>query len=520
MTMKRYFVIVILIAITIGGCVRTVSITYEAELRQWSGRLTLLTYDSSLYRLESGTVVNGVYRGEGTVERGDSVSPFRGDIPLSRIKYIQIQRSNGFTSVIAAVAGAFVTISAISTLTDFPEHGNAIVDAGYYRPGGGGGGGGSSCPLLYAWDGKEFVLQGEGFSVAWGSALEYASTHMIPAAINRHGLLSVRIANNRTETHYVNSMRVYALPVPAGSEVHTDPDGRFWIVRNCESPLSARDHSGRDILAAVRSADDFRWVSDLSPSAPGGTFEDTLTTVFTRRAEREASLHVRAINTRITSEVFAWAGQVVGRHAVQFVDRIENDPLYASVLKDWVDAASLRVEVWSGSSWEPAGRILPEANEVSFTKVLRVHMPDTPGRSIRIRLRTLCDVWEVDRLALDWSPAEAVTPLEARLVSAVDDNGADQLRALSADDSAHAMILPPHSIDLAYRLPEGTGGAGWTYALRIGGYLHEWLPDDGKETGPFSILSGDAKMEAMRHLLLNPHLCLPPIYAAWARARQ
>ena len=509
------------LAVSVVNCHSTKDITSATQLQRWSGTLLVFARDSSLYRISNGTVTDTLIVGLGTVERGDRVAPFKGTIPLSDVRYLQLRYGSFFRTVLAIGATAFVASSLIEALGNYGTLGSAGVDAYYYRSyGGGGGGGGGSCPVLTAWNGDEFRLQGEAFSVAWGSALEYASTHMLPDLADEGGLLTTRIVNNRAETHYINSVRLLAIPAQKGGEVCVDTDGRFWPLREIEPPLVAVDHAGTDAVTRLSAGDGVRWRSDLRPSEDGGGFEDTLVTTFDRGSDsRQVSFYIRAINTRISAAVFAWAGRLLGDQSVRFVDRIEHDPGFAALLKEWMLSASLRVDVWNGSTWEEAGRILPEANEVHFSRIVRLALPASAGKRVTIRLRTLCDVWEIDRVGLDCSPSAQLPATELPLVSAIDDRGEDRSGAIAGDDGLYAVTLPPQHITMMHAAPDAQPGMEWKYAMQVGGYLHEWLPDGG-EGSPLSMLTGDARVEAVRLLLMNPQLVLPPIYASWREARE
>ncbi len=142
---------------------------------------------------------------------------------------------------------------------------------------------GSSCPTLFAWDGKQYQF----ISDVIGAAV--VGHWVSPTATNqndpdewvkvdgeklqpRNGLLSLRFGEPMEEVNYIDQLRLVAVDHPAGTEVY--PDERFLSERPFASgkmvaaaaprPVAgAWDNDGRDVRNLL-AGEDHRYVRDFT----------------------------------------------------------------------------------------------------------------------------------------------------------------------------------------------------------------------------------------------------------------
>ncbi|HEX4067612.1 MAG TPA: FG-GAP-like repeat-containing protein [Acidobacteriaceae bacterium] len=142
---------------------------------------------------------------------------------------------------------------------------------------------GSSCPVLFAWDGKKYQF----ISDVIGAAV--IGHWVSPTATNqndpdewikvdgdklraRNGLLSLRFGEPMEEVNSIDQLRLVAVDHPAGTEVY--PDERFLsekpfasgttVAVSAPRPVAgAWDNDGRDVRELL-AADDHRYVRDFT----------------------------------------------------------------------------------------------------------------------------------------------------------------------------------------------------------------------------------------------------------------
>jgi tetratricopeptide (TPR) repeat protein len=148
---------------------------------------------------------------------------------------------------------------------------------------------GSSCPTLFAWDGKQYQFVSDVIGAA------VVGHWVSPAATNqndpdewvkvdgdklraRNGLLSLRFGEPMEEVNYIDQLRLVAVDHPAGTEVYPDErflseppfaSGKTVAVSQPRPVVGAWDDSGRDVrdLLAER---DHRYVRDFTNLAYAG----------------------------------------------------------------------------------------------------------------------------------------------------------------------------------------------------------------------------------------------------------
>jgi Flp pilus assembly protein TadD len=142
---------------------------------------------------------------------------------------------------------------------------------------------GSSCPVLFAWDGKRYSLVTDTIGAAVVGHWFTPARRNIPdpdewikvegsQLAQANGRLSLRFAEPMEEVNYIDQMRLRAVDHPEGTEVY--PDERFLdeppfagggvvVSGAARLPQGAWDSDGRDVLALLK-ARDHRFVSDFT----------------------------------------------------------------------------------------------------------------------------------------------------------------------------------------------------------------------------------------------------------------
>jgi hypothetical protein len=130
----------------------------------------------------------------------------------------------------------------------------------------------SSCPFLYAWDGKRYVFLSDIMGVAPLGELAPDGTRLRPnpdqvvslgsAPHTRNGSLTLQVTSEMRETDYFDQLRLVAVDHPASAKVYANeiysstPAPPEVYSLGEERPLvSAVDDRGHDVLPLLREAD-------------------------------------------------------------------------------------------------------------------------------------------------------------------------------------------------------------------------------------------------------------------------
>lgn len=506
--------------ITLCGCQTTRGITTRTQLEAVTSQpITVYSDKDQVYELREHVLVDSVIRGAGTVKQGDRRETFNGSIPLTSIHAVKTDSKNLFKGL--ALLG--VTAVFVAELADGTGHGKGMdvtEDKPIVYPYSGGGGG-SSCPYVYAWNGERYVLEAEPFGVGLGKGLELTTVHLLPSARAENGTVRLRLTNERRETHYVNSLRLLAIDLGDAPTAALDGGGTAWPLAHPVAPVAVTDASGRDLLGALRATDGTMWECDSSRLLPGSGYDDVLETAFVRpHGSQAASLVLTGINTTFSTAVYGHLYQAVEDPAT-LARAVDTDPEMIARLGEYLADASFQASVWNGRAWEPAGAFRPEANAVTFTRALRIHVPDGAGDTVRVRLRSMADVWKLDAIAADWTEASPLPMTPVALSSAVGPDGEDLAPQIGADDDRYAVLLPPDRVELTFAAARSLHGARVVYAVAARGYLHEWGPErTAAGTAPASWSADGRRLDLVKEVLKHREIALRPVYEEWRAVRR
>ena len=499
----------------LGGCATSQKIATRDEFANLTADrpLTVYAQDDRVYQLRQHVLADSVIHGSGALSQRGDTTPFEGAIPFGEIIAVKTDSRSLIKGLaVVGITALFVTYLAEGTGSSGGL--TATEDFLYHWPSGGGG---SSCPYIYAWDGARYELQAEPFGIALGKALELTTLHLLPAARAENGVVRLRLTNEREETHYVNSIQLRVIDLGAASAAVLDGNGRAWPLSHPVAPVTGHDKSGRDILPQVVSADGRMWECDPSSLTVGSGYEDVLEVAFARpRQDSTGSLVLTGINTSLSTAVYGYLCRMAGDQTAVLAHAIETDPELIAELREYLRDASLEALVWNGREWEPAGAFQPEASAVTFSRALRIRIPDGAGEIVQVRLRSLADVWKIDAISAEWGDRQPLpmTPLE--MLSAIGPSGEELRDALGDDDGNYAVLLPPDRVDLTFAAARPVAGARVAYAVAGRGYLLEWdrrAADAGSATLAAFVPEG-RRIEFLKELLKHRELALQPVYEA------
>jgi Tfp pilus assembly protein PilF len=134
---------------------------------------------------------------------------------------------------------------------------------------------GSSCPILFAWNGRKFQfisdILGSGIIGHWVAPgernipdpheyVKVSSRELQP----KNGLLSLRLLEPMEELDYLDKVRLLAVDHPAGVTVYPNayfsmdpPFAKFKVIASSDAhlPVGARDDAGRNVLPLISRRD-------------------------------------------------------------------------------------------------------------------------------------------------------------------------------------------------------------------------------------------------------------------------
>jgi hypothetical protein len=351
-----------------------------------------------------------------------------------------------------------------------------------------------SCPTVYSDSAGTPVLEAEGFSYSIAPLFERRDVDRLRAQPDAAGTLRLEVRNEALETHFINHLELLAVRHEPDEWVTTDSDGHAVAVRTLRAPSGALDRAGRDVLADIAAHDgrvfktDPRTLANATPQnlddwidleVPVPDRTDSVALVFRMRNSLLATVLLYDL--------------MLGDRGPRALDWMARDLAQIAPALDmgrWaLDHLGMRLLVWDGTAYQPAGHI-GDSGPVAWKDVVAV-VP-TRGRPVaRIRLRFAADNWRVDRIAAT-AAWRRVEPATIPLAGAYDAGGRTDtaaLAALAAPDERYVESSGGRWLRAEFAAPAAAAGEGRTFLLASQGYYIEWLRRDwlaGRDSTAFT----------------------------------
>lgn len=124
-----------------------------------------------------------------------------------------------------------------------------------------------SCPFLFIWNGAEYILENDIYSVARSQSREYTDYLFIQnkmAPQNNH--YTFRILERENEESNTDVIGLIIIDHDSDVKVGTDSNGNIHSYKYLMPPVSAHDENGTDVLSLVRSEDELNWHAEHNRS--------------------------------------------------------------------------------------------------------------------------------------------------------------------------------------------------------------------------------------------------------------
>lgn len=394
-------------------------------------------------------------------------------IPLDQLTHVVIEQrqADGVKTaflVTGLLAAGIVIIAAIAAASE-PDPQPQTVE---------------SCPLIYAWDGDEFVLDAEPYGGATTKGLERDDYSVIEHLVPSDGLYRLRAVNELVETQYMNSFELLAVDHAPGVRVVPDLEGRLYTVQDREEPLAARDAGGTDLLPWLARTDFSVW-EPLPVVDESGSMRRHVVLEFRKPAGAVRAELVAHVSTgQWGSHMIRKLLDIRGESLESWYRWVDDDPMARALVYAWnlrEELFELKVWVEEPTGWELRGLLPGGGPIVAEDRVVPLDVSRVTGDRLRIRLDPPAGFWAFNSFAVDWTPDEPLSVTRLSPIEAIDGEGKDVLPLLSAaDDAYQVMPRTGDQVSLAFAASEPEAGMERTLVLHSRGYYR--LRDVG--TGP------------------------------------
>ncbi len=389
------------------------------------------------------------------------------EVPVSDIYYVEIQRNMGKT------IGFLVGLSIDATVLVLARELKKEKPKPHYDP----PDTILSCPYFYSYDGSEYQLDAELFSGSFFKSAERPDWDNLDFLKETNGVYRIKMVNELEEREYVDQVQLLAVDHPKGSRVYPAFTGKIYTFTQPQAPRTARDFAGADVREHIRHNDAEYWLSNPFGRNPQKQedLRDGVILEFDRPAGvTSAAMLLRVQNTAWTSGLLKNLLTLPGENLDQWYAEMERSAeAREAVARAMIREAMLRVYVWDGTKWRPAGHIWEVGAGIAKDVAHVIDLEDIPGDMLKIKLESTPGMWMVNSVQVDFSYYNIPTTMQSIPVSkAVDQKGQDvSLMLQKADNRYYEMPSAGDVVELEFTAPAPPpAGMDRSFILQGSGY--------------------------------------------------
>jgi hypothetical protein len=475
--MRRSLSLILIAALTpftMGGCAEKRYIIARDAVPELRGatlrHLYVVVSNGATYHFSQAQVTKDAVRGE-TVD-GRALSIPVGDVQYAWQTNAAKQGTVMILTPLAVIGAATIGLVTAAALT--------------------------SCPFVYAHDGKGYVLAAEPLGGAISRPLQRTDYVPIEHLAPRDGRYRLRLANELDETQYVDALELWAVDHPRGARVAVDSAGVLHTLGHPQAPRWAVANGEQDVLREVRARDGLSWASDMDAkcaSTQPRLRDDVEMTFAKPQGARQAKLVLQLSNTPWATHMFKYYAAMLPENAGDWTRRVALSDGALDAVRQLVKRQGLlhaELSVWGGKEWRAPEYVAGGSPLVPHERVLLVDVADVPGDELKVRLRTVAGLWMVDHVAADFSLDLPVQCTRLSPRSARTGDGQEVTAALRGQDDSYFVLGDVGSrADVEFEAPPVADGRARSVFVKIGGYyeIHADGPRDAKVPSLLSLLA-------------------------------
>lgn len=302
----------------------------------------------------------------------------------------------------------------------------------------------TSCPFIYAYNGKAYVAVAEPLGGAISGGLQRTDLSQLEGLVLVDGSYHLLIANEMREVQHLDAFSLLTADHPEGTSVIADRAGKLYVAARMVTPVRAVSSVGEDLLPALRTHDQ-QWWSPGSSLMPfrDGHMRDTITLTFPRPAQASARLVLHARTSQLGAHTLKVMLDLWGGEVDHWYGLLDGSQAARTAHEEWVQREELWVlKVWvrEANGWVAQDVAVGGGPYISELQAINLDLSRVEGETVELRLHPARGYWDIDFAALDTARLAAPRVTELHITDA-DSLAQQDVRALlRGADGSHLIM--------------------------------------------------------------------------------
>ncbi|HSB91992.1 MAG TPA: hypothetical protein VLC28_02690 [Flavitalea sp.] len=380
-------------------------------------------------------------------------------VQLSDVKKIEMiefdkKKTHGSVAggIVAGVLGAALATVAIAALSEpsTPPPSSTV----------------SSCPYVSTFDGDNYDLQGEIYSASIYQSLQ--KDDYLPLQVKGiNGNYHIKISNELKEVQHTDFADLLVVDHDANVQVLINPDGRMISVSNGLPPESASLNNHVDVRNELLMKDNVNCYFKDDNGVRSA--EDLFITFKHDSKQRQGKLILSGKTSSWVNYLFGEFTREFGSYYHKWAKQQEKKP--ASELEKWRDDQNipLTVSIKTPTGWKEIQKLKAIGPLLNRDMVIPVDLPNDEIVEFKISCGYL--FWELDYVAMDYSPNTDFSVTTIKPFEAIDETGANVLPSILQPDKQY-LVQPKigNATVVKYKSMPAKPGKAQTFFLHSSGY--------------------------------------------------
>lgn len=339
-----------------------------------------------------------------------------------------------------------------------------------------------SCPTVYTYSDGFASLETELFSSGIARMLEYDDLDKLKEKVPDNGIYKLKITNEALETHYINKFNLILAEHPLGTKIYPNIENGLTVIKNTIPADSYVNSEGTDVKKELLSEDTLIYRSSMNmvnELRNGTKYDHIVLTSPVPENSVNAKLIVRYKNTLLSTILFydVLLGSQ-GIRAIEWTDKMNNDPSYASDFKMIYDNFSgMEFEYFYKGKWISAGKF-PDAGPICW-KITAAEVNVSDMKELKLRLRFIPDNFMIDYIGIEYDTNDNknysnVLLYPDKIVSNSNDPLLKPESLIEKSDKNYLITNPGDFYELTYKIQKRYD-TEQSVLISSGGYYNEWI---------------------------------------------